>query len=354
MNETAVNETVASEMSVIDADGHVEPAAVLDWQRVIGGAEGREVAAAARRWFDLVGHGSSTQRGAWDAVARLRDADIDGIDIAVLFGSSKGPGCVSGGNASLEPAIARAFNDWLAGFCDHDPKRLKATAWVPLHDIDAACAEARRAMTHLCAVGVVINPCVGDYALDDPHFFPLWRELSQLDAPALVHGTGGVGDFLSKRYHTHPQRHAVSFPLSLQMALMDLICGGVLERFPKLRVALFEGGVGWLPWWIDRLDEHFELAPYALPHIRERPSVLLTRYISERRFFITAEPDEAHLAHAIGVLGDHAVMFASDYPHWDCTFPGAVALLNDRTDLSATTRKRLLLQNAADLYGARL
>jgi predicted TIM-barrel fold metal-dependent hydrolase len=338
----------------IDADGHVEPALVLDWARVIGGEDGARVDDASKRWFDQVGHGSSTRPGAWDPRARLADLDVDGITTAVLLASSRGPSSVSAGDVELEPAFSRAFNDWLSDYCGEDRRRLKAAAWVPLHDIDAACAEARRAVEQRGAVGVVINPCTGDYALDDPRFFPLYDTLQSLQVPALVHGTGAVGDFLPRRYHTHMRRHAVAFPLSLQMAMMDIVCGGVLERFDRLRVALFEGGAGWVPWWVDRLDEHHELAPYASPFITDKPSRLVSRYIDESRLFWSCEPDEACLGAAVDYLGPRAVVFASDYPHVDCTFPGAVAMVADRVDLDDEAKQGLFERNAVALYGAAL
>src|SRR5438552_8697645 len=339
---------------VVDADGHVEPALVLDWARAIGGADGDEVAMAAKRWFDLVGHGSSTHAGAWDPRARLVDMTTDGIDLAVLFGSSRGPSSVSGGDRRLEPVIAHAFNDWLADYCSEDRGRLKPAAWVALHDVDAACAEARRAVETRDAVGIVFSPCTDSYSLDDPRFFDLYHLVQDLDVPLLVHGTGAVGDFLSQRYQTHTRRHAVAFPLSIQMATMDLVCGGVLERFDRLRVALLEAGVGWLPWWIDRLDEHHELAPYASPFISADPSTLVARYVAENRIFCSCEPDEACLGAAIDCVGTSAVVFASDYPHVDCTFPGAVDLVRKRDDLDATAKQRLLCDNALTLYGERL
>jgi predicted TIM-barrel fold metal-dependent hydrolase len=138
---------------VIDADGHVEPALVLDWARAIVGTDGTDVANAAKRWFDLVGHGSSTHAGAWDPRARLVDMTTDGIDLAVLFGSSRGPSAVSAGDRRLEPAIARAFNDWLAEYGGEDRNRLKPAAGVVLHDIEAACAEAKRAVETRDAAG---------------------------------------------------------------------------------------------------------------------------------------------------------------------------------------------------------
>ncbi len=103
---------------------------MVDWKRAIGGAPGERVERIAREWFDRTGHGSSTQRGAWDPAARLVDMDVDAIRTAVLFGSSRGVHSLTGGDAALGPVGARAFNDWLASYCERDPSRLKATAWV--------------------------------------------------------------------------------------------------------------------------------------------------------------------------------------------------------------------------------
>jgi len=338
---------------VIDADGHVEPAAVVDWKRAIGGTAGERVERIAREWFDRTGHGSSTQPGAWDPAARLADMDKDSIHTAVLFGSSRGVHAFTGGDVALGPIVARAFNDWLASYCARDPSRLKAAAWVALEDIETACKEAERAVSDLGAVGVVIPPFAGDMAMDDPHYFPLYKRVEELGVPLLVHGAGELGS-LAARYHTHVRRHAVAFPLSLMMASQELICGGILERFSRLRVALLEGGVGWVPWWIDRLDEHYELQPSAAPFIRAKPSELVARYLQEDRLFWSCELDESELPRAVETLGDGAIGFASDYPHWDCTFPGAVDTLASRDDLSSTAKERMFADNALRLYGSRL
>lgn len=326
---------------------------MVDWKRAIGGEAGERVERIAREWFDRTGQGSSTQRGAWDPAARLADMDVDSIQTAVLFGSSRGVHALSGGDATLGPVVARAFNDWLASYCERDSSRLKATAWVALEDIEAACEEAERAVLQLGAVGVVVPPFTGDMSMDDPHFTPLYECIEALDVPLLVHGSGELGS-LAARYHTHVQRHAVAFPLSLMMASMELVCGGVLERFSRLRLALLEGGVGWVPWWIDRLDEHYALQPSATPFIRAKPSELVARYRREDRIFWTCEMDEAELPRAVEYLGEGAILFASDYPHWDCTFPGAVAALANREDLSNAAKCRIFLDNATSLYGTRL
>jgi predicted TIM-barrel fold metal-dependent hydrolase len=335
---------------VIDADGHVDPAGVLDWRGAVGPEFGHQIEQQARHWHHLTAGGSSIRRGAWDPQARLADMDTDGIGVAVLFGSSRNIESIAQGHPELHPAIARAFNDWLHGYCQSAPDRLKATAWVPLVGSENGCDEARRAVEDLGVAGIVVNPCLDERSLDHPDYLPLYALLEELDAPLLVHATGAVGDFLVRRYGSFQRQHAVAFPLSLMMATMDLVLGGVLERFPRLRVALLEGGVGWVPWWLDRLDEHYELQPFAAQFIEHSPSELVHRYIAERRLYWSCEPEESQLANAISVLGPHAVVFASDYPHWDCTFPGAPDAVRNRGDLDDVAKTGLLGDNARSLY----
>ena len=90
--------------------------------------------------------------------------------------------------------------------------------------------------------------------------------------------------------------------------------------------------------------------PEVLALIADKPSKLVKRYIAERRLFWSCEPDEAHLAYAAQSVGSDALLFASDYPHWDCTFPGAVAKLAQRSDLDEVTKEKLLHGNASEFY----
>ena len=84
------------------------------------------------------------------------------------------------------------------------------------------------------------------------------------------------------------------------------------------------------------------------------PSELVARYLREDRLFWSCEMDEAELPRAVEILGEGAVVFASDYPHWDCTFPGAVDALASRKDLSSSAKERIFSDNALRLYGAHL
>lgn len=335
---------------VIDADGHVDPAPVCDWKRYVPAPFGEQAERIARVAFDANGDRTTTQRGGFDPEARLTDMDKEGIDVSVLFGGSMGLS-TDYPEPGLGHAIAEGYNNWLHDFCATNPERLKAVALVPTDDIDQACREARRAVTELGHVGIVMKPFFEEMTMDDPHFYPLYEEAQKMDVPLMVHGPGGVRKWLQKRYHSHFRRHAVDFPISLMMGSMDAICGGIFERFPKLRMAFLEGGVGWVPWWLDRLDEHFEKLPHHVPAISEEPSKLARRYMDEGRLFWSCEPDEKYLPFVAEAAGDDFIIYASDYPHWDSIFPNSVTAISEREELPQATRQRILKDNAERLFG---
>jgi predicted TIM-barrel fold metal-dependent hydrolase len=141
--------------------------------------------------------------------------------------------------------------------------------------------------------------------------------------------------------------HASVFPLELMLALGSMVLGGVLERFPNLKVAFLEGNCSWLPWWLYRLDDQWEKfgAGEAL-QLREKPSTYFLR-----QCFISIDADEHLAADTLKRLGDDNVVFSTDYPHPDSAFPHAVEELLSLEGISAHSKKKILWDNCARLYG---
>jgi uncharacterized protein len=356
--------------SVIDADGHVwepeaaweahldpvfldrRPRIVLDERgtsrylvedRLIPAGTGR--AAWAPEGFR---EASLHRPGGVDPVARLQDMDTDGIDVAVLYGTLA-LGLWSIRDLDLQVACCRAFNDWLAEYCAADPVRLRAAVALPLGSIDAAVDEAERAVTDLGAVVLTIPGSVLGRNLDDPTLFPLYETAERLDVPLGVHA-GGTGLAIDRFVDQYALAHACAFPMDIMLGTTALLGGGVLERYPHLRVALLEAGCGWFPAFLERLDEHFEKRPGEMANLTRPPS----SFVTEGRVVISCEPEEHGIRYAAERLGAGAVIYASDYPHWDAEFPGSVAMIRDREDLDVLTRRAILGDNAQRLLGARV
>jgi uncharacterized protein len=290
------------------------------------------------------------RRGAFDPVARLVDMDAEGIDVAVLY-PTIGLGFWGISDTAAAVAVARAYNDWLAAYCSAAPDRLHGAAMVPFQDPVAAVAELRRARDELGFVAAFVrpNPCLGR-TLVDPANEPFWEAAEDLGVAVAVHEglQMAVPPLGSDRHPTNVLvLHAISHTLEQMLACAQLIGLGVLERHPGLRVVFLEAGGGWAPYWLGRLDHQVPTNHRYAPRL----SLLPSEYIA-RHCWVSFEIDEATLPALVPFLGDDRVVWGSDYPHADSTFPGAVKELRDTiAPLPEATRQRILGDNAAALYG---
>jgi uncharacterized protein len=209
--------------------------------------------------------------------------------------------------------------------------------------------ELRRAVTELDFVAGVIPYHSRGKDLSHPSFYPLWEAAQDLNVPITVHaGSNLPHPGRDELFTNYFMDHVIAHPFSQMAAATAIIGGGVLELFPRLRVAFLESGCGWLPYLIERLDEHFEKLPrsYA-PNLQRKPS----EYLADGNVFISFEPDEQGVAYVASVIGADQLVFASDYPHLDAAFPHATAEVKERTDLDDEVKRKLLYSNAQRLYG---
>jgi predicted TIM-barrel fold metal-dependent hydrolase len=283
---------------------------------------------------------------------RLRLADMDGerIDVAVLFGAGLAGTIPALDNAGLAIELARARNSWLAReYCAADPRRIKGTAALAQQDIGACVEELRRTVTEFGFVGASLLPNVKGRHLGDSYYFPLYREAERLNVPICVHmflgryGSDAVGtERVDKFFYSHLFGHSFE-----QMIALSVVIGeGVLDRFPALRFVFLESGCGWVPYWLNRLDEHQEVLGVQLPALKEVPTRLLRR----GQLYFSCEADESELAHVINVIGDDWIVFASDYSHFDSRFPGAAEPIVNHPKLSDCSKQKILRDNARRLY----
>jgi predicted TIM-barrel fold metal-dependent hydrolase len=324
-------------------DEYQSPAMLIDGYRFPNPlAEGKG------RWASNKVEIKANPKGMSDPYARLPDMDEEGIDIAVLYGTTIAFHGNSTSDWRYASALCRAWNDWAAEYCAPDPARLKFAALVPMGEAQAAAEEAERAVRERGAVGITVMPNHLERSLDQTFFDPLYAALQRLDVPLCVHGMTGSSPYFTSigRHDNWLITHALAFPMGLIHALSSVVCGGVLDRFPTLRVAFLEGGCGWLPFFMDRLDEHVEKLPALVPGLQQTPS----EYIRGGRVFVTCEPEE-DLAYPVSRLGEDVIMYASDYAHWDCEFPESVHKIADREELTTSQKEKILRENAIRFYG---
>jgi len=314
------------------------------------GRRPEEYSAAIRR-FDEV------RPGGWDPAARLEDQDIDGVEAEVLFGAV--------GNAPLaseDPRLARAsftaYNHWLADFCSHDPNRLIGLAGIPCDSPDDAIDEVRDAASRgLRGAVIAHNPGVGEW--HDDQWEPFWRAVLDEGWPAHLHVSSGVRrsqGSVAAPNAVNPDgtprgdlfmNSLVASKLESALSLGSFVLGGVLARYPDLKIVSVEAQIGWVPFWKYYIDHVYEKHRWWTKFsLDEVPS-----YYADRQVFFTfmEDPPGIELAHRCNV---NRIMWSSDYPHSETTYPHSRKIAEDiLSHLPAEHFKRVVRDNCAELYG---
>ena len=192
---------------------------------------------------------------------------------------------------------------------------------------------------------VPARPDWGHYTWD-----PIYAEAERLDIPiafhAMMRGTAGL-----ERFDNFINVHTVGHSFEQIMALCGTIVGGVLERFPDLRLGYLEAGVGWVPYFLDRLDEEVEMrGAVEAPGLTMSP----TDYVRNGRVFFGVECGEKTVPDGVRWGLEDTLLYSSDYPHWDGDWPHTVSTVNERSDLTDDVKRKFLYENAIQFYGDRV
>ena len=278
----------------------------------------------------------------------LANADQDGIDQMVFF-PSFGLRAPSIEDKRIAVEFCEFYNEWIADWCRRGKGRFHGVAVVPLEYVSEAIGVLKNARRHGLIVAMV-PPALRTRNLDHGDLAPFYRAACDLDVPLGVHGAPGI--HLPKigvdRFTNYIQVHCVSFPFDQMTAMTALVSGGVFERHPKLRVGFMEAGVGWVPYFIDRMHEHYEKRGDWIPNgWRREPR----EYVERGNVWVSCEPEEPILPAVASILGEDFIMYASDYPHWDGAWPESTKPLRQRSDLSETLRAKIAGGNARRFYG---
>jgi uncharacterized protein len=358
---------------VIDADGHVDEDqrrivasvpdhlrshvegfvpedATRDRTRVIEGRPWRTVYAPPHAQNNHLAAGGVVQEGGRDPRIRVDVLDTEGIDVAVLFGSTAQLFFLFE-RPDVAAALCRGYNDWLAEYCALDPRRLVGVAALPQQDPELAAEELERTVTAYGFVGGFIRPNrISGRTVDDPAFDVLWSTAARLDVPVGFHEAyiPGIDTVGMDRMTTYAGSHIISHVFEQMTAMLVTTLAGVQDRHAGLRLGFLEAGCGWAPTWLDRIEEHYELAPGDYRGGDPKGKV-------NKRTWLTFEIEEPGLAAACQLGWARNIMFASDYPHFDAVYPGAVKKVRDlHRDLPDGILDDLLGGNALRFYGPRL
>lgn len=281
----------------------------------------------------------------WSAAARIADQDADGIVAEVLY-PTMADLVMGTEDPRLRLACLRAYNDFLAEYCAYDKSRLIGLALIDVDDVNEGAREIERCY-QMGLRGIVLraDPSA-EHGYDRPEMECIWTTAVDHNLPISVHrgalrrdvAIDTVGALLD---------YSMIFNQA-QKVLAGLIFAGVLEKFPDLRLIFCEFDIEWLPHFVTRLDR--AATKYGRPFglsLQHLPSELLGRQVT-----FTFQEEVGEVARVLDALGENTVMWASDYPHADATWPRSREIGSAlATKLGQSVARNLTWETCSKLYG---
>jgi predicted TIM-barrel fold metal-dependent hydrolase len=295
---------------------------------------------------DVVHEGrySDIPASGWDPHARLKELAIDGVDAEVLYPT------IAMRFFTIEDipfgnACIRAYNSFAADFCRSVPDRFRAVGVIMLDDIPAAVAELERCRDlGLRGAMIAVYPD-SSKPYHDPEYDPFWQAAERLGLPVSLH----VSTERRVRAPQSPTEDFLAYTV-VQRIIIGMIYAGTFDRFPELKVVSVENDAGWAGNLIERMD-YF--------HSKARARNLKTGQQNQRdpseywrrNVYYTFMRDRTALL-AREVIGVDRLLWASDFPHGDSTWPESQAAIEEQfADIPMEDRRKILHDNAAELYG---
>jgi predicted TIM-barrel fold metal-dependent hydrolase len=291
--------------------------------------------------------------GCYDVGERVKDMDAGGVLASMNFPSfpTFTGRTMESDDLELSLALIRAYNDWhLDDWCASHPGRFIPMALPVMWDPELTAAEIRRCARKGChSLSFTENPAaLGHPSFHDEHWDPVWRACVDTGTVVSIH-LGSSGRLSIPAADCPPDVMITLQPMNIQSAAADLLWSRVLKTYPELRVALSEGGNGWIPYFLDRVDRTYEM------HHSWTQADFGGRLPSEvfKEHFLTcfiSDPIGLELRDKIGVDN---IAWEADYPHSDSLWPDAPEALGadfDRFAVPDHDIRKITHENAMRWY----
>ena len=295
----------------------------------------------------LYDDGKKDIRRVSDPHLRIKDMDRDGVDAEVIYGILGAASRLNDHEASNE--MLRIYNDWLKDFCSHYPDREIGLACLPYGDIDAAVKEVYR-VAKLGLRGLELSCSWDMEPMWAPSWEPLWKAVNDVRLPLHFHTFPATAPGVREKYPREIQRRAMftgvsAFQMNLINILAALMASNVFERYPNIKIAFGESGIGWLPYALDRMDFEWEDRFHDLG-LKMKPSEYWRRQCRA-----TFQFDRIGTK-MVEEMGAETLMWGSDYPHPDGIWPESSKYIEEQfAGLKPEVVRMITCENAGKFYG---
>jgi predicted TIM-barrel fold metal-dependent hydrolase len=277
--------------------------------------------------------------------------DRRGVDRAILTGNLLSLGVQP--SADLASAIARAVNDWTLDVWVRPFDCFKGSILVAPQDPERAVAEIDRLGDEPGMVQVLLGSA-GEAPLGRRAYHPIYAACARHELPVALHlGGEGAGTSSPSTPVGHPSTYFEwygSLPQSYMAHLVSMVTEGVFERFPSLKVVLYEGGIFWLPHVMWRFDKNWKAQRAETPWVKRPPHEYIREHVRLSTYPLEAAPDPRYVEDTLRMIdGGRTLLFSSNFPNWEYGDPFEMI-----RDVPEALRRRVLVDNALALYGERL
>lgn len=286
------------------------------------------------------------REAAYRGRARLAFMNLDGIAAEVLY-ASIGMGLCMHRDPEYKDACMKAYNRWLQSMCSEAPDRIFGLAQTAVLSVDSAIEDFRRAR-EMGMVGMMMpgRPVYADY--DHPDYDALWECAEDLDLPICFHILTSREGSLTMQPRGHEMNNFLAIIRAVQDVVGLFVLGGVFERHPKLKLVCAEGDAGWMPHYMHRMDHaaKFNAENGIIKGLSKLPSEYIRTNV---RMTFQDDPTAFNSLHQMPYT---QLLWASDFPHTDSTWPLSLQLIAEQTaHLTEEQRQAIMRGNVAKLFG---
>jgi predicted TIM-barrel fold metal-dependent hydrolase len=287
--------------------------------------------------------------GVRDPAKRLDEQAQDGIVGEVMY-PSLNMFTYALQDRDVANAVFERHNDWVLDYCSVAPDRLIGIGCLPIPDIDAALAEMKRAADRGVRGFMIPSHVSPDQPYCDPAYDRFWAAAQDYGVPLTMHiFTGTSPDGGHPAHWGNPGGTIKGYTLAhttIANTMMDLICGGVAERYPKLKFICSEYETGWIAHWLQRLDHAIYRTPrFAVDYLTMKPSEYF-----HRNFYATFEDDHEGIL-TREKIGVDCLLWGNDYPHHDAIWPNSMPTLRRiMAGVPQDEVERMCFSNTIELY----